>query len=164
MNATDEHGGYSPGNPFRRRHEADDPLGATNETPVDPAAVQADDALLDALDDGEFDEWLHRANAEFNRKLATQVDVELALAKVLDAWRRDVDTEPVGAELVDTDTALAAIRAGRRTALRRHPVLGPVLAVLVMAFSVLGLLSLHAAPGEWLWPLHELLYSKDGLR
>ena len=73
----------------------DQSLGAGNETPVDFAAVQADDALLDALNDGEFDEWLRRANAEFNREVATQVDVELALAKVLYAWRRDVDADPI---------------------------------------------------------------------
>ncbi|MGH3910112.1 MAG: anti-sigma-D factor RsdA [Pseudonocardiaceae bacterium] len=142
----DEHGGYPPGNPFRRRHEADDPLGASNETPVDLAAVQADDALLDML-----------AGAEVARG-----DADAELAQVLVAWRRDVDTEPIGAELVDTDTAVAAIRAGRKPAARRHPVLGPVAAaaaVLVIAFSGVGLVAKSAEPGDQLFGLTKVLYS-----
>lgn len=96
MNATDEHG-YSAGNPFRRRHpDTDDSLGAGNETPVDLAAVQADDALLDMLGG--------------NGRVSDD-----AQARVLVAWRRDVDSEPIG-ELVDTDTALAAISAARKSA------------------------------------------------
>lgn len=97
----DEHGGYPLGNPFRRRHDADDPLGAPNGTPVNLAGVQGDDVLLDML------------GAEVARELA---DAELA--RVLVEWRPDVDTEPASG-LPDTDMALAAIRAGRRPRRRR---------------------------------------------
>lgn len=141
-----EPGGYSSGNPFRRRSEdADDALGAGNETPVDLAAVQADDALLNMLTGGETGRGA--ADAE--------------LARVLVAWRRDVDAEPVG-ELVDTDNALAAISAARKPAPRRHPVLGPVAAaaaVLVIAFSGVGLVAKSAQPEDQLWSLTKVLYA-----
>ncbi|MGH4015709.1 MAG: anti-sigma-D factor RsdA [Pseudonocardiaceae bacterium] len=141
----DEHGGYPFGNPFRRRHEADDPLGASNETPVDLAAVQADDALLDTL-----------GSAGVGRG-----DADAELARVLMAWRRDVDTEAIG-ELVDTDTAVAVIRSARKPAPRRHPVLGPfaaAAAVLVIAFSGVGLAAKSAEPGDQLFSLTKVLYA-----
>lgn len=49
------------------------------ESPVDLAAVQADDALLDMLGG--------------NAMGRSEADAELA--RVLVAWRRDVDTEPI---------------------------------------------------------------------
>lgn len=79
-----------------------------DERPADPAAVQADDTLLDALRTGKFDPLLRRAGV--TNVPVTSTDYELTLAKVLDAWRRDVDSVPVG-ELVDTDDAVAAIRS-----------------------------------------------------
>lgn len=151
-------------------------MNAPNETPVDLAAVQADDALLDALTSALYDD-----------------DAELA--RVLVAWRRDVDAEPIG-ELVDTDTALAGINASRRVRRgltassllrrlvltvsrrtpayrtaglgggirrrRRHPVLGPVaaaVAVLVIAFSGVGLVAKSAHPDDQLWGLTKVLYA-----
>lgn len=142
----DEHAGYSSGNPFRRRHEdADDSVGAAGEAPVDLAAVQADDALLDML-----------GGSETGR---TTADAELA--RVLVAWRRDVDAEPIG-ELVDTETAVAAISAARKPATRKHPVLGPVAAaaaVLVIAFSGVGLVAKSAQPEDQLWSLTKVLYA-----
>lgn len=66
--------------------------GSGSETPVNLAEVQADDALLDMLGGGA----------------AGRSDADAELARVLVAWRRDVDTEPIG-ELVDTDTALLAL-------------------------------------------------------
>lgn len=97
----DEHGGYPLGNPFRRRHEADDPLGASNETPVDLAAVQADDALLDKLRNREFDDLLERADARYNHETVAYAEMRLVLARVLVAWRRDVDSEPVPVLIAD---------------------------------------------------------------
>jgi len=128
-----------------RRDDDDQSLGAGNETPVDLAAVQADDALLDMLGG--------------NAAGRSQADAELA--RVLVAWRRDVDTEPIG-QLVDTDTALAAINSGRNPASRRHPVLGPVAAaaaVLVIAFSGVGLVAKSAQPQDQLWGLTKVLYA-----
>jgi len=88
-------------NPFRQ-HPADAsiPLGA-NETPVDLAAVQADNALLGRL----------------GRTVACRTPADAELARVLFAWRRDVDSEPFG-ELLDADTAGTVIKAGIR--LRRR--------------------------------------------
>lgn len=72
-------------------------IPAANETPVDLAAVQRDDALLDTLGGGAVGR--------------SEEDAELA--RVLDAWRRDVDAVKVG-ELVDIDTALVVIGATSR--------------------------------------------------
>jgi hypothetical protein len=69
------------------------------ERPADLAAVQADDRLLDEIARGG-----HPTTEE--------------LAEILVGWRRAVDTEPI-VELVDLDTALAAIRAGARGRRRR---------------------------------------------
>jgi hypothetical protein len=60
---------------------------------AEPTAVQADDALLDAL--GGPNPSLEPFEARF--------------AQALQAWRREVESEPV-VRLVDTDTALALIR------------------------------------------------------
>lgn len=128
--------------PFRRGHEDDDSPGTGREGPVDLAAVQADDALLDMLGGVERDL------------------TDAALARVLVAWRRDVDAEPIG-ELVDTDTAVAAISATRTPPAARRPVLAVVSAVvasLVIAFSGLGLVAKSAQPGDRLWPVTQVLY------
>lgn len=146
----EEHGGYPTGNPYRRRHDSlhdngDDSLGGHNDAPVDLAAVQADDALLDMLGAGSV----------------ADTDTDADLARVLVAWRRDVDTEAIG-ELVDTDTAVAVIGAARKPASRRHPVLGPAAAaaaVLVIAFSGVGLVAKSAQPGDQLFSLTKVLYA-----
>ncbi|MGH3797748.1 MAG: anti-sigma-D factor RsdA [Pseudonocardiaceae bacterium] len=142
----EEHGGYPMGNPYRRRHEnGDDPLSGPNDTPVDLAAVQADDALLDMLGASSM----------------TRGDADAELARVLVTWRRDVDAEVIG-ELVDTDTAVAVIGAARKPASRRHPVLGPAAAaaaVLVIVFSGVGLVAKSAQPGDQLFGLTKVLYA-----
>jgi hypothetical protein len=69
------------------------------ELPADLAAVQADDRLLDEIARG-----VHLTTEE--------------LAEILVGWRRAADSEPI-VELVDLDTALAAIRAGARGRRRR---------------------------------------------
>lgn len=140
----DEQGGYPLGQPFRRHHESD-PLEASDETPVDLAAVQADDALLNML-----------GSADLSRG-----DADADLSRILVAWRRDVDAEVIG-ELVDTDTAIATIKAARKPAPRRHPVLAPfaaAAAVLVIAFSGVGLAAKSAEPGDRLFSLTKVLYS-----
>ncbi len=69
------------------------------DPPADLAAVQADDALLDALrgpnPTPKGDAWL---------------------VQVLAAWRAEVDSEPAP-QLVDVDTALAIVRARSRRSL-----------------------------------------------
>ena len=82
------------------------PLPEIPETPEKPAltddfaAVQADDALLDELGIDP-----------------TSSDADVA--RVLLAWRRDVDAESIPT-LVDVDTALALVRARSRRSLARR--------------------------------------------
>ncbi|HEX2262852.1 MAG TPA: hypothetical protein VHH52_03700, partial [Pseudonocardiaceae bacterium] len=109
--------------------------------PVDLVAVQADDALLDLL--GSVD----RTPGGVDQ---TPGGVDGELMRVLTAWRREVHADSIR-ELVDTDTALAAIGAARRPARRRNLVFAPVAAaaaVLVIAFSAVGLLAKSAHPGD----------------
>ena len=72
-----------------------------------------------------------------------------------------MDAEPFR-ELVDTDTALAAIRAAaRRPVRRRNPVFGSLAAaaaVLVIAFSSVGFVAKSAQPGDRLWGVTQVLY------
>ncbi|MGH3914582.1 MAG: anti-sigma-D factor RsdA [Pseudonocardiaceae bacterium] len=115
-------------------------------TPVDLAAVQADDALLNAL----------------GRTDAGREDNDAELARVLVAWRRDIDTESIG-QLVDIDTAVATVSAARRSATRRHPVLAPIAAaaaVLVVAFAGISLVAKSAEPGDQLFALTKVLYAQ----
>jgi hypothetical protein len=114
--------------------------------PADLAALQADDALLDMIGSGEH----------------VPSDSDDELTRVLAAWRREVHADPVK-ELVDTSTALAVIRAAaRRPARRGNPVYGSVAAaaaVLVIAFSGVGLVAKSAQPGDQLWGVTQVLYS-----
>lgn len=113
--------------------------------PVDLAAVQADDALLDLI--GQADDPPSDADDELTRVLA--------------AWRREVRAVPFG-ELVDTNTAVAVIRAAGRPARRRNPVFGSIAAaaaVLVIGFSAVGLVAKSAQPGDRLWGVTQVLYS-----
>ncbi|MGB9281020.1 MAG: anti-sigma-D factor RsdA [Pseudonocardiaceae bacterium] len=118
--------------------------GDSHEMPADLAAVQADDALLDLI----------------GRAGYTPEDAHDELTRVLTGWRQEMDAEPFG-ELVDTDTALAAIRAGRRPVRRRNPVFGSIAgaaAVVVIAFSGVGLAAKSAQPGDHLWGVTQVLY------
>jgi len=113
--------------------------------PVDLAAVQADDALLDLI----------------GRAGHTASGTDDALTHILAAWRREVHAEPF-AELVDTNTALEVIRAACQPPQRRHPVFGSIAAaaaVLVIAFSAVGLVAKSARPGDPLWGVTQVLYS-----
>jgi hypothetical protein len=148
----DEHGSY-PGEGARWRQDgsAEDPHNPSADTsaldfPVDLAAVQADDALLNLLSSGAG-------------PAPGSTDAELA--RVLIAWRREVEAESFG-DLVDPDTVTTVLAAARKPAPRRHPVLGPfaaAAAVLVIAFSGVGLVAKSAQPGDQLWSLTKVLYT-----
>jgi hypothetical protein len=115
------------------------------EMPVDLAAVQADDALLDLIGQAEH----------------PPSDADDELTRVLAAWRREVRAAPFG-ELVDTNTAVAVIRAAGRPVRRRNPVFGSIaaaVAVLVIGFSAVGLVAKSAQPGDRLWGVTQVLYS-----
>jgi Anti-sigma-D factor RsdA to sigma factor binding region len=122
------------------------PHGDPYEKPADLAALQADDALLDLIGTGRY--------------VPSESDDELT--RVLAAWRREVHAEPTR-ELVDTGTAMSVIRAAaRRPARHRHPMYGSVAAaaaVLVIAFSGVGLFAKSAQPGDHLWGVTQVLYS-----
>jgi hypothetical protein len=114
--------------------------------PADLAAVQADDALLDAL----------------RGPNPSPEGSDARLTQVLMAWRDEVDTEPV-IQLVDTDTALAVVARARRPEPRRGGVLVPfaaAAAVLAIAFSGVGLGARTAEPGDRLWSLTKVLYTE----
>jgi hypothetical protein len=122
------------------------------EFAADLSAVQADDALLDALGGSDPKMADGLGNFELNALLL--------------AWRRDIDSEPL-ADLVDTDTAVAAVQTAallqRHTRHgRRHRMLVPVAAaaaVLAIAFTGTGLAARDAHPGDTLWGLTKVLYA-----
>ncbi|GGP58555.1 anti-sigma-D factor RsdA [Saccharothrix coeruleofusca] len=112
----------------------------------DLAGIRADDALLDALGGRAGEQPDSLADDELNALLL--------------AWRREVDSRPVG-ELVDTDTAVATIAAARPVP-RRHRFLIPLAsaaAVLAIAFTGVSLVARDARPGDTLWGLTRVLYS-----
>ncbi|GAA0237479.1 anti-sigma-D factor RsdA [Saccharothrix mutabilis subsp. mutabilis] len=121
---------------------SDDPLVEPGD---DLAGIRADDALLDALGGRGHAEGL----------------VEDELNALLLAWRREVDSRPVG-ELVDTDTAVATIAAAQPQQRGRHRFLIPLAsaaAVLAIAFTGVSLVARDAQPGDALWGLTRVLYS-----
>jgi hypothetical protein len=127
--------------------------GAASEADfaADLSAVQADDALLDALGGSD-------------PKVADGLG-DQELNALLLAWRRDIDSEPL-AELVDTETAVTAVRTAASTKRfgqreRRRRMLVPVAAaaaVLAIAFTGTGLAARDAQPGDTLWGLTKVLY------
>lgn len=121
------------------------------EFAADLSAVQADDALLDALGGSDPSMGDGLGDQELNALLV--------------AWRRDIDSEPL-AELVDVDTALrtvgTAALAKRHAARGRRQLLVPVAvaaAVLAIAFTGTGLAARSAQPGDTLWGLTKVLYA-----
>lgn len=121
------------------------------EFAADLSAVQADDALLDALGGSDPSIADGLGDQELNALLV--------------AWRRDIDGEPL-AELVDVDTALrtvgTAALAKRHAARGRRRLLVPVAvaaAVLAIAFTGTGLAARSAQPGDTLWGLTKVLYA-----
>lgn len=119
---------------------------------ADLSAINADDALLDALggSDPEIADGL--GDQELNALLLS--------------WRRDIDSEPFE-ELVDTETAVTTVKAaamaqrhGKRS--RRMRILVPVAAaaaVLAIAFTGTSIAARSAQPGDTLWGLTKMLYA-----
>ncbi|WP_017976714.1 anti-sigma-D factor RsdA [Actinopolyspora halophila] len=159
---------------FRPREDTADGAGAPGERGADPAETDLDEALdlTEDLDEDEdpLDLAQLRADDELLNTLGgtesgsesfsdeSGVDVEALLL----AWRRDVDSAPVG-ELVDTDSAVAAVEEGkpkRRARKRRHLVpVATAAAVLMITFTGVGLAARDAGPGDALWSVTQVLYS-----
>jgi hypothetical protein len=128
----------------------DDHIGVDRgdpDGPVDLSALRADDELLTAL-------------CSFDNSMSS-ADQDPELKQLLLSWRLDVDAEPI-VELVDTDTAMAAIEVGTRIRKRRPRYLVPLAsaaAVLVIVFAGMGLAARNAQPGDTLWALSQMLYT-----
>lgn len=137
---------------FRPRGDADEELTDLDDfsdEPIDLAALQEDDVLLDAL-------------GGTNPDVPATADGGPSLEQLLVAWRQDVDSAPIG-DLVDTDTAVAAIaEAGRPRSFLRRRHLVPVAtaaAVLMITFTGVGVAARDAQPGDMLWGVAQVLYT-----
>nr|WP_307832229.1 anti-sigma-D factor RsdA [Prauserella cavernicola] len=133
--------------PYPRASEPDE----SSDT-LELSAIQADDALLDALGGSDPQVADGLGDQELNALLL--------------AWRRDIDSEPI-ADLVDTATAVTTIKAAsiaKRHAGRgrRRRMLVPVAAaaaVLAIGFTGTALAARDAQPGDTLWGLSKVLYA-----
>lgn len=124
----------------------DDPLATETGEPVDMAQVRADEALIDAL-------------AGANR-IPDPDPLDERLASLLLSWRDDVTSE-APRQVVDLETAVAAVRNAPRPPVRRQ-LFGPLAAaaaVLVIAFTGIGLAARSAVPGTPLFGVTKVLYA-----
>jgi len=121
--------------------------------PIDLVAVQADDELINAL----------RSGMSVSSPGVHGYDAEDHVTAILAAWKAEVDAEPIP-ELVDIDSAMAAIEAGRPSTRRRagrH--LAPVAAAaafIVLAVGGVSIGSASSQPGDALWGVSKVLYSQ----
>lgn len=120
------------------------------DEPIDLVAVQADDELVDALASGMAVSSPGRGG----------YDADDRVAAMLASWRADVESEPIP-ELVDVDTAVAAVRSGRRPGWARHLVpLAGAAALIVFAIAGVSIGAHTAHPGDTLWGVSKVLYSE----
>ncbi len=129
--------------------------GIPLDEPVDLVAVQADDELINALAAGAS---VPSAGGAFHAD-----DQVVAL---LSTWRAEVVAEPIP-ELVDLETAVAAVKAGipsarpKRSARARHLVsVAAAAAFLVLVGGGVTIGSATAEPDSALWPVSKVLFSE----
>jgi hypothetical protein len=129
--------------------------GTPLDEPVDIAAVQADDELINALSAGFGVPSGGRAFHADDQVVA-----------LLSSWRADVIEEPIP-ELIDLDTAVAAVRAGMpaakptRSGRARHLVpVAAAAAFLVLVGGGVTIGSATAEPDSALWPVSKVLFSE----
>jgi hypothetical protein len=117
--------------------------------PIDLVAVQTDDELINALSAG-----YQVAGPGYGGFAADD-----RVATILAAWKAEVDAEPVP-ELVDLDTAVAAVRAARpRSARIRHLApLAAAAAFIVLAAGGVSVGSYSAQPDDALWPVTQVVF------
>src|SRR3954447_8238590 len=119
--------------------------------PIDLVAVQTDDELISTLSAG----FTVSGPGGFGGGFGPDDRV----AAVLAAWKAEVDAEPVP-ELLDLDTAVAAVRGARpRSARFRH--LAPVAAAAALIVLVAGGASVgsySAQPEDALWPVTQVVF------
>src|SRR5690349_9749089 len=132
--------------------------------PVDLVAVQADDELVNALGAGA-------AVTYGDRSPGVDPDPrrhrDERLVAMLASWRAEIEAEPIP-ELIDLDTAVAAVVAGvkadaagarrKRAARLRHLApLAAAAAIIVATVTGVGLGSQNAMPGDALWPVQKVV-------
>ncbi|TQF65922.1 type IV secretion protein Rhs [Rhodococcus spelaei] len=123
----------------------------TDSTPFDLAAVQHDDALIDAIAGGG--------------KVATETPEEYQLAMLLAGWRAEIVTPALPAE-PSLDEVVAAVNeeiapgTGRSARLRLlRPIAGAAAAIAVVMAGV-TVFSYNAQPGDPLWKVKEVVFSQ----
>jgi hypothetical protein len=126
------------------------------EEPIDLVAVQADDELISAL----------AAGMSVSTPGAHSYQADDHVVALLSAWRADVAEEPIP-ELVDLDTAVAAVQAGikanrpTRSGRARHLVpVAAAAAFLVLVGGGVSIGSASAEPDSTLWPVSKMLFSE----
>jgi hypothetical protein len=137
---------------------------AVADGPTDLVAVQADDELVNALGSGAGVAFGDRAPGS-DPDLRRNRDEHLVA--MLAAWRAEIEAEPIP-ELIDLDTAVAAVVAGmksdelgtrrKRAGRMRHLApLAAAAAIIVAAVSGVGLGSKDAMPGDTLWAVQKVV-------
>ena len=132
--------------------------------PIDLVAVQADDELVNALGTGAVVTYGDRAPGSDPDPRRTRDERVVAM---LAAWRAEIEADPIP-ELIDLDTAVAAVVAGvkadaagtrqkRANRLRHLAPLAAAAAIIVAAVSGVGLGSQNAMPGDALWPVQKVV-------
>jgi len=121
------------------------------DEPLDLVAVQADDELINALSAGMTVSAPGRHGYDADDKVVA----------MLAAWKAEVDAEPVP-QLVDLDTAVAAVESGKprkASSRRRHLVpLAGAAALLVFSIGGVSIGAQSADPGDALFPVTQVLY------
>lgn len=128
------------------------PFTQVSDEPIDLVAVQADDELISAL----------AAGMSVSSPGVGGYDADDQVAALLATWRAEVDREPLP-ELVDLDTAMAAVRSSSRPPSRRARHLFPLAAAAAMIVFTVGGVSVGAAeakPGDTLWGVSRVLYAE----
>ncbi|HVL84675.1 MAG TPA: anti-sigma-D factor RsdA [Pseudonocardia sp.] len=148
-----EHPGRSNGRRPKGARTRPSALPDRLDEPVDIAAVQADDELINAIASG----------MPVSAPGLGGYDVDDHVVAMLAAWRAEVDEEPIP-DLVDLDTAMATVRsaqADRSRNRRRHlATLAAAAALIVVAVTGVSLTAEAARPGDALWGVSKVLYSE----
>lgn len=149
--------GHLPGVPHRPDAFPAGPGGSRSEDreladePLDLVAVQADDELINAL----------AAGMAVSAPGHAGYDVDDKVVAMLAAWKAEVDAEPIP-ELVDLDTAVAAVESGaatRPSSRRRHLIpLAGAAALLVFSIAGVSIGAQDANPGSPLFGVTQVLY------
>ncbi len=119
---------------------------------------------MNALGTGAAVTYGDRAPAPTRTSARTRDERVVAM---LAAWRAEIEAEPIP-ELIDLDTAVAAVVAGvkadaagtrrkRADRLRHLAPLAAAAAIIVAAVSGVGLGSQNAMPGDALWPVQKVV-------